>query len=62
MKTRYLVAYRDAYNGWWHENCGKAGADDDSEHTCPICGEPISRNAVGCRKHWREVRKQMAAR
>ena len=22
METRYLVAYRDAYNGWWHENCG----------------------------------------
>jgi len=36
---------------------GKAGADDDSEHTCPICGVPISAKAVGCRSHWREVKK-----
>ena len=26
--------------------------------TCPICGVPISRKAVGCRKHWREVKRR----
>jgi len=33
----------------------------DGEHTCPVCGDPISRQAVGCRKHWRQVKKDMAA-
>ena len=39
---------------------GKGQAGED-EHTCPICGDPISRQAVGCRKHWRQVKKDMAA-
>jgi hypothetical protein len=22
METRYLVAYREGYDGWWHDFCG----------------------------------------
>jgi len=33
---------------------------DAAEHICPICGEPISRQAIGCRKHWRQVKADQA--
>lgn len=33
-------------------------AEDAGEvRTCPVCGVPISRLAVGCVKHWREVKR-----
>jgi len=28
-------------------------------HRCPVCGVPISASAVGCRKHWRQVKREM---
>jgi len=33
--------------------------NDQGERVCPICKEPISKDAVGCRLHWRQVKKQM---
>jgi len=38
METRYLVAYRDGYNGWWHETCGC-----DREDVCLELIESASR-------------------
>ena len=35
----------------------KEGAEE--VRTCPVCGVPLSAKAVGCVKHWREVKKQM---
>jgi len=32
-------------------------AQDGEQPTCPICGEPISAGAAGCRKHWRQAKK-----
>ena len=26
--------------------------------TCPVCGVPLSKGAVGCRKHWHQIKKQ----
>jgi hypothetical protein len=31
-----------------------------SQRTCPVCGEPISRQATACRKHWRQVKRDRA--
>jgi hypothetical protein len=34
--------------------------NDEGERVCPICGVPISAKAVGCRQHWRQVKRQQA--
>lgn len=38
METRYLVAYRDGYNGWWHDVCGC-----DHEDTCQLLADEGAR-------------------
>ena len=35
----------------------KTPAAEVAEHTCPVCGEPISIKAIGCVKHWRQVKR-----
>lgn len=56
----------DRKSGSSHEDSARPHAtsngDDEDQRTCPICGVPLSRGAIGCRKHWRQVKKEMVAR
>lgn len=31
----------------------------DGSKYCPVCGIPISANALGCRAHWRQVKRAL---
>lgn len=39
------------------DRSGSAGTAVANDGTCPICGVEISPNALGCRSHWRQVKK-----